>query len=92
VLLFQRKLHNFLFVKFNHLTKIYYFSDAASSQNKKRKNSICLCCHKDCFGMDAERQLFALSYGRDAYSYEGTRQTITRLARKVSQKNTGSRL
>jgi hypothetical protein len=36
--------------------------------------------------MDAERQFFALSCGKDAY--EGTGQTITRLARKVSQKNT----
>ncbi len=47
VYLFQKKLIDFLKATFGHLpTKIYYFTDGASSQYKNRKNFLNLCFHK----------------------------------------------
>jgi hypothetical protein len=83
--LFQSKLCTFLSGELKDLTKIYYFSDGATSQHKNRKNFINLCYHKDDLGMDAEWHFFAVSHGKGAY--DGIRGTITRLEKKTSLQN-----
>ena len=56
-----------------------YFSDGAASQYKNRKNFLNLCCHRDDFGISAERHFSATSHACD-----GLGGTVKRLAARAS--------
>ena len=79
--LFQRKLINFLKVKFEVL-KITYFSDGCAAQYKNCKNFINLCYHKEDFGIPAEWHFFATSHGKGPC--DGVGGTVKREAAKAS--------
>lgn len=85
--LFQRKLIDFLTLKFAIVPKkIYYFSDGAASQYKNRKNFVNLCFHETDFGFIAEWHYSATSHGKGAS--DGIGGTIKRLAARASLQRT----
>lgn len=79
---FQKKLIQFLKGKFDHVRKIYYFSDGCAGQYKNKKNFSNLCYHNEDFDVEAEWHFFATSHGKGPC--DGVGGTLKRLATKAS--------
>ncbi|CAF2174414.1 unnamed protein product [Rotaria magnacalcarata] len=85
--LFQERLMEFL-KSFNHITKVFYFSDGCAAQYKNRKNFKNLCFHEEDFGVKAEWHFFATSHGKGPC--DGIGGTVKRLAARASLQRVGS--
>jgi hypothetical protein len=60
----QKHLIAFLKENVPNISKICYFSDGASAQDKNKNNFINLCHHNTDFGINAEWHFFATSHGK----------------------------
>ena len=80
--LFVKTLLEFLTVSTKNLTKVYYFTDGASSQYKNRKNFVNLAFHMRDFNLEAEWHFLATSHGKGPY--DGLGVTIKREAARAS--------
>ena len=60
----QTLLVDYIKTRYEHLTKLFYFSDGCADQHKNYKNFVNLCHHKQDFNIDAEWVFFATSHGK----------------------------
>lgn len=79
---FQKKFLSFLKSKFNHITKVVYFTDGCGGQYKNYKNFLNITYHEKDFGIPAEWNFFATSHGKGAC--DGVGGTVKRLAARSS--------
>ena len=79
---FQKKLIQFLILKFDKLTKILYFSDGSAAQYKNKKNFMNLAYHKKDFAIEAEWHFFATAHGKGPC--DGVGGTVKREAARAS--------
>lgn len=84
---FQRKVLDFLKIKFPLLKKVVYFTDGAAGQYKNRKNFLNLMYHKQDFDLYAEWHFFATSHGKGPC--DGLGGTVKRLAARASLQKIG---
>ena len=77
---FLRPVINYLKDKYNHLTKVNYFSDGAASQYKNRFHLANLCHHKANYGLDLMWNFFGTSHGKSPC--DGVGGATKRLARQ----------
>ena len=62
----QKLLTNHIIPEFQHIQKVFYFSDGSGAQYKNYKNLTNLLFHEEDFGLKAEWHFFGTSHGKNA--------------------------
>lgn len=78
----QKLLNDYVKTNFQHIQKVFYFSDGSSAQYKNYKNFTNLLLHEQDFDLKAEWHFFATSHGKNAC--DGVGRTIKHLAAHAS--------